>query len=253
MILVDYREGSKDLCGYFARMGVDHEKSDLETGDVVLNGVGPDGPVLIGVEIKSVRDMLNSMQSGRMMSQIKRLAAEFDYYWLLIEGTYRPNPSNGMLEMDWADIYPRSNRKNAGWTGVPVGRRTVAYSSMESYIIGLQARAGVHIAKTANRSETAWWIAHCLGSYFDKEWSKHKSFLEFDRTLEAALFSEPSQVTRTAGSFPNMGKGRAMAASKHFGSVKEMVNATAEDWEQIAGVGRVIAENIVRAIEEVVE
>src|SRR4051812_2144692 len=96
MIYIDPRAGSSALKAQLPRALVG-ENSNIPS-DVEFVGYGPDGPMLIGIEYKSVSDCLTSMTDGRLTgTQLPRMRESYDRRYLLIEGPLRVS-ADGILE-----------------------------------------------------------------------------------------------------------------------------------------------------------
>lgn len=238
-VLIDDRAGSRDLVKY-APLDVAGELCRLDSGDVMIPGNGPDGSVLIGVEVKSIRDFIASIRTGRLQAtQIPAMLATYYRSWVLIYGEYRPD-SNGRLLL----------RHGSHWQSYSLGDREVPYGYVEAMLLDL-AGMGVHTATVAQAKDAAQWIG-VLARWWSKPWGKHKGMRTFDRSRDLGLM--PTMDTRmytrarVASALPGLGFERALAAAKHFGSVVEMVNADPVEWEEVPGVGKGVAQAVVKAV-----
>ena len=92
-MIVDDRAGSRELVFISP-----HDEiaclSRLEAGDVSITGNGPTGLLSIGVEVKSVDDLLQSEGNGRLRDQLESMLKAYDVNWLLTHGQYRAGPFN---------------------------------------------------------------------------------------------------------------------------------------------------------------
>jgi NAD-dependent DNA ligase len=98
--------------------------------------------------------------------------------------------------------------------------------------------------------EVAFWIGYVLYPEWNKEWRKHSSFNVVNKSsIESGFLPSMSERQyarlKTATTFPCMGYTRALAAAKHFSSIREMVNASAEEWRQIEGIGKTVSKAVV--------
>ena len=114
MIQIDERTGSAELQSLFPP-GVPTIVGRLEFGDFAFLGNGPeDEPVSIGVERKGIRDLLNSMVTGRLVGhQLIGLVNNYHYVYIVVEGLWRFNPTDGMME----------EHSNGGWVPIQLGSR----------------------------------------------------------------------------------------------------------------------------------
>jgi ERCC4-type nuclease len=267
-VLIDYRAGSKELLKYppFDECGelceIKSAKGEA-AGDVMFYGNGAQGRVSVGVELKSIDDLMSSSSNGRLQgTQLPVMLDEYDVVWLLYYGDVRPAPGSCALQI-W---------RKGQWRNHYVGNRQVPYSYFSGFIISLQ-EVGINVAHARDISEAAAWLAE-LVRWRTKPWHKHKSLRQFDRSRRvtngvvngkqanrAALMpvlDERTQLrAQTALALPTLGMERALAAAERW-SVREMANAGVEEWAELATVdrgtgkrkrlGKVSAEAVVRAL-----
>jgi hypothetical protein len=240
MIIIDDRAGSDRLMLYPALSGV-AELSRLEFGDAAFAGNGPDGPILVGVEVKSIFDLISSMNTGRLQgTQIPGLLANYDESWLLYYGAYRPG-TDGHLEV----------RRRGQWRRHRLGTRDVPYGYVEAFLLDLVA-VGVHVKRVYDEGEAVAWLM-CAYRWWSKPWEKHHGLRAFDKSKSGpSLLPDIDDDVRframVAKELPGLGFERAVAAARHFPSVSAMVNASVEDWSHVKGVGKVIAKAVHSAV-----
>lgn len=232
MILVDNRTGSKDLAGYLRHWGVSCEVTRLDYGDAAFPGNGPQGPLYIGIEIKAITDALSCMTDGRFSGhQLPGLVRTYDRTWLVLEGHIYPRYSDGILQ-----VGTPGKRKPVGF-----GRRCFMYRDLDNWITSMENCAGLRVRRTVDRVETARFIADSYG-WWSKEWSEHKSHLAFDESgPDAALLVRPSLLRRIAAQLPGVGFGKSGAVASKFRDVEHMVQAGVGEWQEIDGIGEVLA------------
>lgn len=244
MILVDDREGSKDMLERLRRVGIESELQRLEFGDCCWIGSGPDGPCLVGVELKTVQDLLASMRTGRLCGhQLPGMTEDYTAIYLIVEGMVREEPESGILQQ-----YNRG-----GWRDVHVGQQRFLWSEMESYLTSIDTLVGVHVRRTATPRETISCV-RTLYQWWQKPWDHHSSHKVLYTPLpEKSLLIKPSPVRRVAAQLPLIGYDRSGDVAKFFKTVFVMANADEGSWLQIPGIGKKIAKRVVRAIREDVE
>lgn len=250
MILVDSRTGSKELLNPLRHMGAQAQLETLDAADFAFSGNGPDGPVVIGVERKTVGDLIESMRGRRLSGhQVRLLSSCYDLQFLIVEGQFRPNPETHVLEtrnVDWGKWY----------TGFG---KPMHYGELASYIIGLGAN-GIPVTRTGSESETAAWVVW-LWKYYQKEWLEHKSLRSIyapppSRPAGKMVWEEPSLVTKMAAQIPGVDQ-KAWMVGKKFSTPVEMVNASEQDWiiggepkngRKVTVIGKVLAKKIVEEL-----
>lgn len=260
MILIDDRDGSRDLADMpvlenhhvMGRIETEIGGKVVPVGDVLLTGHGPNGSTLrIGVELKSIHDLLSSISTGRLGgTQIPRMLKAFDVAVILFYGVYRCGPFNHLQVRRW------KNRKQT-WVTYKVGGRPVPFSFLEGWMLTASLLPTVGggtpliIKHVYDINEAAVWL-RVLDGWLDKPWDRHRGLAVFDksRELSAPPDADPVefQIARTASSFPGLDWVRGWAAAAYFDSVREMVNADITEWQKIKGIGPVLSKEAVRAI-----
>lgn len=247
-VLIDNRAGSVDLIKY-KPLDETGELCRLDYGDVLIVGNGATDNVLVGIEVKSIWDLLSSVSTGRLQAtQVTGMLEQFDVCWLLYYGEYRPAIRDGRLQV----------KKGEQWKGFSIGSREVPYGYLEGLLFDL-AVLNVHVKHVRDIREAAIWIG-CLHRWWSKPWAKHKGMRCFDESVKmngevarASIMPRLDDKTlfraRVAKEFPGMGYERAVKAAEYFGSVKEMVNASSDEWVKVDGIGKVIAKAVVKAVE----
>src|SRR5258708_669111 len=81
---------SHDLRPLLDGLEVRYQLDPLKFGDFSFFGKGPDGPIAIGIELKTVNDFVSSMLSGRLAGhQIPGLLENYQRAYVVIEGVCR--------------------------------------------------------------------------------------------------------------------------------------------------------------------
>lgn len=254
-ILVDPRIGSGDLVPTLRALGCPVESQSLDFADCAFVGNGPGGkPVLVGIELKQLDDILACVTSGRFSGhQLPGLVETYEEVYLVIEGIYRPNPKDGVLE----------SRHGKDWRPVTIGHRSWMYRDFESFLTTIEIRGGVRLRRTSSRPETARMVAALYG-WWQTGVDEHTSHLAIDRTTQIALEQfmlrgttanllgerpkAPSLRHRIAVELPGLGIRKGGMAAGHFPSVKAMIMASPNEWARLPGIGKLMANNIVDAV-----
>lgn len=215
--------------------------SRLDSGDVSITGNGPEDRIIsIGVEVKSVGDLLQSEGNGRLQSQLQCMLPAYDQSWLLTYGNYRAHPGTGALQVE----------RGSRWRTERQGGRDLPIGYVEGALLTYGA-AGVLHKHVQDETQAAFWLA-CLEKWWDKPWDKHKSFHKFNRSGGMSVIPDIApdmlQRMRIAADLPGVGWERALAAAVSFPSVRSMINASEREWCDVPGIGKVLAKAIVRAV-----
>lgn len=250
-MLIDDRDGSRELVfvhpldemGVLCRLTCDgcaKHAGPQAIGDVSIVGNGPSGSIVsIGVEAKSVTDLIDAERTGRLGDQIKAIIDHYDVRWLLTYGQYRATKWNGL------EVF-RSGR----WRKETQGGRDVPFGYLESALLTID-QAGVSHKHVHDEEQAAAWLG-CLERWWSKPWDQHKLFHRFNRASAPGLIPEltPYMSARmeVAACLPGIGWEKATAAACSFKSVREMINADISQWQDVPGIGKGIARAVVQHV-----
>jgi len=235
MLYIDGRVGSRELIRYFAEGTA--TLTSLQFGDASFIGQGPEeAPVLVGIEVKTLSDMIQSMLNGRFSGhQLPGLLRDYHVVYLIIEGHYRPEPGTGFLQV------PRGRGQ---WIMAPFGTKAWKFRDLEGFLTTIETQYGVRLRRSQNRQETGALIGELYHWWTDKMYAEHRSGQAFDTSHEPILYPT-SLVRRVAAQLKGIGWKRSQAVAEHFSSVVDMVLAPAEEWRRITGVGPKLAASVV--------
>lgn len=239
MILVDRRVGSRELLPLMPS-GVAAE-AELEFGDVMLVGNGPTGPVAVGVERKTVPDLLNSLESGRLAGhQLPGLARAYDLTYLLVEGMYRPDAQGGLSRLavrgdGWAQ-WQSASPSGKGWM----------YGEFVQRLLTLEARGGVRLHNTTDIWDTVQWLV-ALHKWWERPWDEHRSH-ECIYEPHAVSYKPVTTLRRVANALPGVGLDKSAAVERHFKSIRALALADEAEWQKVPGIGKKLSANLVKEI-----
>jgi len=235
LILTDDRTGSVEIAPLLQNPMV----CRLEYADFAWSGNGPDGPVNVGIERKTVHDFLQSMTTGRLSGhQLIGLTQQYDWVYVLVEGIWRPDRKSGILQ---------HINQNGKWAALSQGSRRFMARDVYNFINTMQVMCGVITVTTSNRWETAMWLTSCHG-WWNKKWENHKSHLQFQKPVTHASLAKPNLVTKFASQLTGIGWDKARKMGEYFEDVSDFVHATEEELVDIDGIGPKLAERIVEEI-----
>lgn len=263
-ILVDNRVGSKHLATIIRNQDerAEVELVQLEYGDVALTANGPDDePLLIGIEVKKIEDLLNSIATGRFIAhQLPGLLSMYDVCFLLVQGVWRRDSESGALQ---ALKTTRDNKPR--WTAISSGSRRWMWRDVEMFLISIYIQTmmlgtPVGLLQTGSSYETASLIIS-LNSWGDKRWKEHRSLKAISQVNNNQLVNKkqklesgvgrlmpPSLLAKIAAQFDCIGATRAITVANHFNSVQEFINADADELQAVDGIGKLTARRVVDAI-----
>lgn len=239
-VLVDSRIGSAELAPIIRRKGVQAEVTTLPFGDVCFEGNGPNGSIVIGVERKTLSDMLNCIDDARYSAhQMPGMAQSYDKSFLVIEGIWgagTPPFMEGVL----------ITSKGGSWFPLKYRSQQVMYSKLYRYLISV-ALSGVIITFSRDIEHTAINICEMF-HYFQKKWTNHTALNEIQKLAIPQLSGKPSLVRRWATQLDGIGVKHSMAAEKVFKRAPDLAMAGEEEWLRVPGIGVKTAQSIVREI-----
>lgn len=234
MILIDSRIGSADLAPFIS---TPHTTCTLDYADFAWAGQGQSGGVSIGVERKTILDLLGSMTSGRLSGhQIIGLKQAYDVVYLLVEGVCKADRKSGVL------MRPGAKRK---WQPVEHGSRRFMARELYAFLNSMQILCGVHVVRTSDKAESGKWLDSCFG-WWAKPWTAHKSHQMWSRASEVAQFVKPTLAARMWAQFEGIGMDRARALAAKFPYPVDIFRAGKEELMSVEGVGAKLADSIIR-------
>jgi len=227
-ILIDDRTGSKEFLGH---LKPPHETRRLPYGDFAFVGNGPTGKLGIGVERKTIPDLVQSFTSGRLSGhQLIGMVDHYDILYVVVEGIWRTNPDTCMLE---------TLRRR--W--VPV-RGAIAGTEVMGFLHSLTCIAGVRVWCTRGRDDTSTWLGS-LYNWWQKRWDNHRTLKQFHVEPPArAYMYRPTDTHKILKEIPGVGWEKGQALEKRFGTVLEVALASMQELTEVPGIGDVLARKI---------
>jgi len=235
-VKIDTRAGSIELIAPLRQLGVPVEEAILPAGDVEIVGNGPEGrPVLVGVEVKKLSDVLACMRDGRFAEQLRGMSESFEVKWLLIEGRMR-----GVSDV--IQVAHGSRWRNDGH---------YRYQEFVSWLMTMCQRGGVLLWRTENQEESVAWLKALYHWWTLKSYEEHRAHLNhYQPQLLGGItpFEPPTLVQKVAVCLPGIAGTRSKAISLRFSSIREMAKADEKEWSSIDGIGKRGAKKLVEAL-----
>lgn len=244
-ILIESSDGSKDLINH-PPLDTIANLASFPSGDVAINGNGPNGPVSVGIELKTISDLMTSSITGRLTTQLERMVTTYHRVWILTYGTLATNPASHLLAT------------NVRGRLVPVMRGTTTPFQFTEYYSLLHeiSECNVHHHHVPDYPSAALWIAH-TAKFWAKPYRCHDRLatLELPTTTLIPRYAagddenDRMKITmRMAACLPHISKGRALTIAQHFASIRDMLTATVAQWVNIPGIGDTTATTAVELI-----
>lgn len=224
MILIDPRHGSGELLPYFRQLKVPVELSNTEmpAGDFAFEGNSEEGRILIGVERKTVKDMMNSIRLERFSGhQLKELMDLYKRWYVIVEGIHRCG-ADGILEEPYKGV----------WRPVQTGTIRYMYSRLDNFINSIEETTPVRFKFTHNPQLTAIQVVN-LYNFWDKDYSDHKAADGVHHAPRVEIGRKWTFPRIVAAELPGIGADSALAVARKFGTIFEMTTATVEEWAEV--------------------
>jgi ERCC4-type nuclease len=219
--------------------------TDLEFGDAVVVGNGPDGVITEAFERKRLADALACIQDGRFAGhQLRGLRADYDFVWLVIEDEVRANPSTGILQRRYesrtqAKKRGRTHTRSEGrWIDAMFGSKsTMMYRDFMHWLLSMRRKGGIDdFAFTRSAEETASLI-WTVNTWRQKDWRQHKSCDVFNRSagVRASVLFTPPLVAEITGRLREVGWETATAIADKYACMEDFaaLRATERELAQI--------------------
>lgn len=243
MLTIDGRAGSGELLGMFPP-GMDVSLGHLDFGDFMFLGNGPENSLItVGVERKSIKDLLNSIVTGRLSGhQIPGMLGQYDYSYVLVEGIWRYSPESGTLQ----------TLNGSQWVDLSFGQRRFMAKEVTNFLNTMAVKTGIHVVYSDTRKETVQVVCSLYHWWNSKQWDQHSSHLSPNKAHkgpqgEVAIL-RPTLVRRVAAEMKGIGWGKSKLVESYFPSLIRMVNATEREWRNVPGIGKGIARDVVEEI-----
>lgn len=229
MILIDRRDGSKELADPLEHVGlpVARPLPTLPFGDVAFVGRGLKGaPTDIGIEYKKIADLVACIRDGRFAGgQLPGMSQMYDRSWLLIEGLWRSD-ENGRIT-----TYKGRYR---GWQPFP-GKMTAV--EFEKHMLTFEVCGGISVRFVNTQKDTIRFIQSLYRWYTDKDLDQHTSHVAVYTPGNIVPLSD---FRISVYRFPGIGLKTSGAVEQHFhGCLWDAVNAPVEEWASIEVTDRV--------------
>lgn len=250
MLLIDPREGSKELIEPLKRLGLDVEACHLDFGDVAFVGRGEQGaPLNIGIEYKKLPDLVSSIKTERLQGlQLPGMRAAhpgtdplYDLAWLLVQGELVYDARGTLMR----HAGRRSFKPMAGHLTV---------DQLFKRLTVMHVRGGLNPMWVKDRRDAVRWIAALYRTFTDRDLDKHKSHLGIYRAPTLVPLTQTEDTLRT---LPGVGPAVARAAAKRFGTIYGAIVASIEDWAELTtkddkGKTRKFGESNARKVKEAI-
>lgn len=238
MILVAPEIGSKELLPYIKKIGVPAEIQPLPYGDFCFAGNGPHGEIYIGVERKTLHDLLHCIDDARYGGfQKPGMQLLYTVKYLMVEAIYKPKEDGLLME---------GNEKGQYWICRP-GGKPVLYSKVRRYLMSASL-SSVIVTHTRSMFETAYDLCE-MYHYFNKRWDEHTSMLEMPKAIIPSITGKPSLCLKWAHDLDGVGLKYSLEAEKLFRrKARLLANSEESDWMKIKGIGAPTAMKIIKEI-----
>lgn len=230
MLLVDDRAGSADLADPLRAKGLEVSVERMESADVAWLGRGVGGAgVNIGVEHKTMPDLVQSIRSGRLVGeQLPKMLGprgNYDHGWLVAEGAWRINSKTGLLQL----LAKRPSRFGApNWQDA---RGRMSGAEFLKHLTTLEVIGGLHVHFSQTRQASIHFLVHLYRWWTDKDLDQHTSMVG-QHTPHG--FIPLSDFRDVLSRFPGISLRTSLAVEGFFrGNLIAAVQANVATWASI--------------------
>ena len=206
-VYVDERERGSKVVEELKNLDVKVIIERLPVGDYVVSNE-------LGIERKTVKDLVKSLEDNRLINQAKRLAETFEKAFIIVEG-------------DWIEALD-----SPAWKGLPSAIASVSYDY------------GIRFLYTMNPKETA----KVIKLLAEKESGVRKSSVWVRVSGKPPLSDTREWQLYIVQCLPGVGAKLAERLLKKFGSVRAIFNANVMELSKVQGMTEAKAREIVRIL-----
>lgn len=243
MILIDHKGGPEgkriptEMVGIINRLGVHAELSDLDYGDAAFEGRSPIGTIAVGIERKTLHDLIKSIDDARLSGhQLIGMKQMYTVRAVIVEGHWKAHDPDGWLMEGF--------NSGTSWGYCRPGGQRRLYSTVYRYLISMQM-TGTLVTYSRDLWHTCYNICEWF-HYFQKK--EHTSMLELQKVNIPSLNFKPDLTRRWANDLEDVGLKLSETAARHFRTPIKLANAEESEWLKIPGVGIKTAQQIVKEI-----
>lgn len=250
MILIDPRDGNKKktdsatsqlLLRYFRSFGLTADTCLLDSADIMFEGNGPKGRCGIGIERKSLHDMLNCIDTGRYAEQARRMRLQYGVSILIVEGCWKSHEDGWLME-GWMRTDGR-----VSWGYCRPGGKPVMFNKLNNYLLSV-AHSGVTVTCASDLFQLACQVREAY-FYYQKKWRDHTSMKALmPANAVTATDLDTPLVRRWAADIDSIGVKRMFEAQRIFKKPIRLANSDEMDWLRIEGIGVPTARRIIKQI-----
>lgn len=247
MILIDSRSGAERtdkettvdrLVQHIRNIGVRCEKDRLEYADAAFEAKGPKGSMMVGIERKTLHDMLNCIDDARYAAHQKPgMHLMYGKSVLMLEGHWKAHDPEGWL---------MESQNGSTWYPCRYRSQRTLYSKLYRYLISVSL-SGVTVSYSRDLWHTAYNICEFY-HYFQKRWSDHTSLIETQKLNLPDLNAKPSLTRKWAADLTDIGVKYSIEAERLFRTPIRLATADEVQWLTIKGIGPKTAMNIVKEV-----
>lgn len=234
MMLIDDRAGSAPFAARLKSAGVPVLLTRLEYGDFAFSGKGVGGSeTLIGVEHKTLSDLIASIRSGRLTGnredgtpgQLPGMRQIYQFSFLMVQGDWKAAEQGEILQR-------AGRRRGLDWGVVPGG---MSATELDKHLLTYQLCGGIYYWPTRDIDHSTRALVSLYRWATDKALDKHTSHL---MPSQPDGWVQTSQTCDAIRAWPGIGAKAAMAAESHFGTVLAAASGSVEEWAELSAGSR---------------
>uniref|UniRef100_A0A6M3L331 Putative nuclease n=1 Tax=viral metagenome TaxID=1070528 RepID=A0A6M3L331_9ZZZZ len=210
----------------------------LDYGDIMFTGNGSEGKMTIGIERKRFRDLIGSINSGRLSGhQLIGLTNSYDIVFLLVEGIFKVG-KDGYLRRP----------KGASWIVETLGDKPLPATYMYNYLTELSIFTQVTTVFQPSIRLSALWVDGTY-AWFQRPWESHHAHEQFHtQPPPRAFLRKPRTLVRMIKEIDDVGWEKAVAIGRRYANMKDLIFAEPKELMETKGIGKVLAHRILQEL-----
>ena len=215
------------------RLGLPVKVKSLRFADFAFTGNGPSGLCRVGIERKTVNEVLGSVgDDARLVSwQLPGMLKAYDFRFLVVEGIIKIDHARGTLQTGYGKDYGYTKDRHN-------------YTAYKRFLLTLMLKGGFFVEPTSGFIETSRYLQALHGWFTRKAWDAHSAaYRVYENRPDSAILDERTFKRQMFAQLPGVLWKRSKLASEKFPSFAHAVvtNPDPDDfpferWRKALGV-----------------
>ena len=217
-IIADYREKNSFVPAELIKLNVEIEFKELKVADYIVKDVA--------IERKTVSDFVSSMINKRLSKQIEELQ-QYKNKLLVVEGIDEQElySNEDVMYSNYAISQEAIGNRASGFRGKSKKTRGLSSNAIRGFLLSIVLKHKIPLIFTKNAEDTAKFIFVLL----------NKRTKEVSLNAKKKSLNKKEQMQFIIEGFPGIGPKNAKNLLKEFKTIKNIINASQEELENIIG------------------